>query len=1050
MTFDQIRREAEIRWRAFSQPGRLQVRIGAATCGRAAGALEAKEAFVQELAARSIDGDVELVEVGCLGLCYAEPLVEIRGRDGRRVLYQKVTPELAGRLVRSHLVDNQALWDLALAVMSGAERKGVPLFGHLPTIGPQVRIVLRNCGLIDPGNMDHYIARGGYSGLERALLTKPEQVIDEVTASGLRGRGGAGFPTGAKWRFARRAGGDEKFVICNADEGDPGAFMDRSVLEGDPHAVLEGLVIAGYAIGAATGYVYVRAEYPLAIERIEGAIAQMQGGGLLGRDILGSGFDFEIRIMRGAGAFVCGEETALMASVEGRRGMPRSRPPFPAQRGLFDKPTNINNVETLACVSAIAARGAEWFAQYGTEKSKGTKTFALAGKIKRTGLIEVPMGITLGTIVFDIGGGIPDDKKFKAVQTGGPSGGCIPAQHLNLPVDYEHLAEVGSIMGSGGMVVLDEDSCMVDVARYFLSFTESESCGKCVPCRMGTQHLLRMLTDITEGRGQPFHLEQMKKICQTMKDGSLCGLGQTAPNPVLSTLRYFTHEYQSHIHARSCAASVCSKMFAAPCQHACPVGMDIPSYIALVRAGRLDDAYKILKQTNPFPSICGRVCDQICRARCRRAQLDEPLAIRHLKRFITDHGSHPGFEQIPVTRRQKMAVVGAGPAGLTAAVELKRRGYATTVFEQQSAAGGMLRWGIPAYRLPRRVLEAEIDEVLATGVEMRLNTRIGRDVSFEDLERDFDHIFLATGAQMSAPMEIPGEDAEGVHGAIEFLNAVNLNKPLPVGKHVAIIGGGNSAIDAARSALRLGAERVTVYYRRQRQDMPALPAEIAAASAEGIGMEFLVAPKRVMVKGGKVSGLELMRMEPRDFDSSARRRSEPVAGSEFTAEADTVISAVGQRLEVDFLSKESGVTVKRNRIEVNEQLSTGNAKVWAGGDAVTGPATAIEAIRAGRDAARAIDEAVRTANGEGPWQAPATERIDIPAEVDEDIISRPMTRVPELDAAARRGDFSEVELTYTLAEAVAEACRCLRCDFYSDWHGTDRDEDMQPASGQHG
>ena len=421
----------------------------------------------------------------------------------------------------------------------------------------QVRIVLRNCGVIDPANLNHYLARGGYLGLERALQMTPDAVIEEIKASGLRGRGGAGFPTGLKWSFARRSLGDDKYVICNADEGDPGAFMDRSVIEGDPHAVLEGLLIAGYAIGATHGYVYCRAEYPLAIARLHQAIGAMKEKGLLGQNILGSSFDFDITVKKGAGAFVCGEETALMQSIEGKRGMPRSRPPFPAVSGLFGKPTNINNVETLADVSAIMEKGAAWYAGYGTPRSPGAKTFALAGKINRTGLIEVPMGIPLRTIVHEIGGGVLGGGRFKAVQTGGPSGGCIPAEHLDLPVDYEHLAEIGSIMGSGGMIVMDEESCMVDVARYFLTFTEDESCGKCSPCRMGTQHLLKILTDITDGKGTVEHLETLRLIGETMKTGSLCGLGQTAPNPVLTTLRHFEDEYRAHIVDKKCAAGVC-------------------------------------------------------------------------------------------------------------------------------------------------------------------------------------------------------------------------------------------------------------------------------------------------------------------------------------------------------------------------------------------------------------------------------------------------------------------------------------------------------------
>jgi NADH:ubiquinone oxidoreductase subunit F (NADH-binding)/(2Fe-2S) ferredoxin/Pyruvate/2-oxoacid:ferredoxin oxidoreductase delta subunit len=583
MSFDDVRKSADSEWAEFIRAGRRRVLVGAATCGRAAGALEVLAAFREEVGRQAELEDVVPAEVGCLGLCYAEVLVEITGADGRRVLYSGVEPGTVPELVESHLVKGEPVVEHAPALMDGPEIEGVPRFENLAVTKDQVRVVLRNSGVIDPSRIEHYIGRGGYSGLVRALSMGPGDVIEEITASGLRGRGGAGFPTGRKWSFARNAPGDEKYVICNADEGDPGAFMDRAVLESDPHAVLEGLMTAGYAVGAGTGYVYVRAEYPLAIERLETAIAQARGAGLLGKDVLGSGFSFDVEIRKGAGAFVCGEETALMASIEGRRGMPRARPPFPATSGLHAKPTNINNVETLAAVSAIMDKGAEWYSQFGTEKSRGTKTFALAGKIERTGLIEVPLGVPLRTVIFDIGGGIPDGKKLKAVQTGGPSGGCIPAEQLDLPVDFEHLAEAGSIMGSGGMIVMDEDSCMVDVAKYFVAFTEDESCGKCVPCRMGTQHLVRILTDISEGRGGGEMIEQLKLISDTMEKGSLCALGRTAPNPVLSTLRYFPEEYEAHVTEKRCPALACKALViygvdegkctgCGACRKACPVG----------------------------------------------------------------------------------------------------------------------------------------------------------------------------------------------------------------------------------------------------------------------------------------------------------------------------------------------------------------------------------------------------------------------------------------------------------------------------------------------
>ncbi|WP_028572608.1 NADH-quinone oxidoreductase subunit NuoF [Desulfonatronum lacustre] len=564
MSFAEIQQQARRNWERFQSGETPRVLVGAATCGRAAGAMDVIRAFRETQAADPALASVEIQEVGCLGMCYAEPLVEIRGPAADRVLYENVTPAMVPDLVQEHLRQGRPISKNALCRMpdgqQGKLQDEIPLFTDLPMIRHQLRVVVRNCGFIDPSDIDHYIARGGYSGIARAMETGPDAVIEDVKLSGLRGRGGAGFPTGLKWSFARKAQGDVKYVICNADEGDPGAFMDRSVLEGDPHAVLEGLLIAGYAIGANQGYVYCRAEYPLALERLRTAIDQMRDKGFLGENILGSGFAFDVTIKMGAGAFVCGEETSLMQSIEGRRGMPRSRPPFPANAGLFGKPTNINNVETLAAVSAILEKGGAWYAAIGTEKSKGTKTFSLAGKITRTGLIEVPMGISLRTIIEDIGGGVLDGKKFKAVQTGGPSGGCVSAKHYDLPVDYEHLAQVGSIMGSGGMIVIDEESCMVDVAKYFLGFTENESCGKCVPCRMGTQHLLRLLTAITEGRGAEDDLETVRKIGDTMKKASLCGLGQTAPNPALTTLNAFMDEYLVHIRDHKCPAGVCKAL----------------------------------------------------------------------------------------------------------------------------------------------------------------------------------------------------------------------------------------------------------------------------------------------------------------------------------------------------------------------------------------------------------------------------------------------------------------------------------------------------------
>ena len=558
MNFEKIQKKAIAEWEALEHSDKPHIIIGTATCGRAAGALAVIEVINSELARHNIDAI--LTQVGCIGLCYVEPLVAIGKPNRPHICYGNITPEIVPQLIEDYIINDNPRPDLALGTMGDSSIDGIPKFFDLPMLKPQVRIALRNCGIIDPAKINHYIARGGYSGIVKALGMTAEEVIEEVKKSGLRGRGGAGFPAGVKWGFCYQSPGTTKYFICNADEGDPGAFMDRSLLESDPHAVLEGMLIGAYAIGATEGYVYCRAEYPLAIERLELALQQMEEYGLIGDNILDANFSFHIKIKEGAGAFVCGEETAMIASIEGKRGMPRSRPPFPAQSGLWGKPTNINNVETLANVSAILQHSGDWYAAYGTEKSKGTKTFALAGKINHTGLIEVPMGIPLREIIYGIGGGIPDGKEFKAIQTGGPSGGCLPAAMLDLPVEYESLAQAGAIMGSGGMVVMDEETCMVDIARYFLSFTQSESCGKCVPCRMGTKQMLDILENMTRGKGTPEDIDLLIELSEAIKAGSLCALGGTAPNPVLTTHRYFPEEYEAHTREQKCLALACADL----------------------------------------------------------------------------------------------------------------------------------------------------------------------------------------------------------------------------------------------------------------------------------------------------------------------------------------------------------------------------------------------------------------------------------------------------------------------------------------------------------
>lgn len=533
----------------------MRVVIGQGSCGVATGARKTAAEFEKQIAEKKLNIDVDIT--GCVGTCYLEPIVDIYDDDGKMTRYVRVKPDKVEKIVEDHLISNKIVEDQAIS----EEDK---LF-----IEKQQRVVLRNCGVINPENIDEYIAADGYKAIEKALSMKPEAVIDEIRISGLRGRGGAGFPTWFKWNATRRHPGDRKYLVCNADEGDPGAFMDRSVLEGDPHSLIEGMIIGGYAIGANFGVIYCRAEYPLAIKRLETAMAQAREKGFLGENILNSGFDFDLRIKAGAGAFVCGEETALLASLEGERGMPRLKPPFPSAHGYWQMPTDINNVETLANVPWIIYNGGAAFGAMGTEKSKGTKVFALAGKIKKGGLVEVPMGLTLREVIYDIGGGIKNDRKFKAVQMGGPSGGCIPAELIDTPVTYEDINKTGAIVGSGGMIVMDEDTCMVDMARYFLNFTRDESCGKCNYCRIGTKRMLEILERITEGKGRDGDIELLEELAYKIKDGSMCGLGQTAPNPVLTTLKYFRNEYEDHIYNKKCTAASCKALVTYSINDAC-------------------------------------------------------------------------------------------------------------------------------------------------------------------------------------------------------------------------------------------------------------------------------------------------------------------------------------------------------------------------------------------------------------------------------------------------------------------------------------------------
>jgi NADH-quinone oxidoreductase subunit F len=993
------------------------------------------EALKEEISRQGIR-HAEVDFTGCHGFCEQGPNVVI---EPEGIFYTHVQAEDASEIITSHLLDGKPVE--RLFYHDPVTGKAIPHYSEIDFYKKQQRVILRNCGRINPEKIEHYIARGGYQALRKALLEMtPEQVINEVKNSGLRGRGGAGFPTGRKWESCRQAAGKPKYVICNADEGDPGAFMDRSILEADPHSVLEGMTISAYAIGSQDGYIYVRAEYPLAVKRLKVAVAQARERGFLGRKILETDFGFDVDIVEGAGAFVCGESTALMASIEGRRGMPRQTPPRSVERGLGGKPTSLNNVKTFAFVPQIISSGADWFASIGTEKSKGTAVFALTGKIANSGLVEVPMGTPLSTIIFDVGGGIPRRKQFKAVQTGGPSGGCIPARFLDSPVEYETLAQLGSIMGSGGMVVLDETTCMVDVARYFLSFTQAESCGKCVPCRLGTKQMLEILNRITQGKGREQDIDTLLTIAKAVKECSLCGLGQSAPNPILTTLNYFRDEYETHIKEKKCSAAVCDALMISPCQHTCPVGINIPKYVAHIAAGEYLEAVNTIRDRNPFPAICGRICHHPCEGRCRRGELDDPVAIRALKRFAADwYFDHvmelPPPEPFPQIHSQKVAVVGAGPTGLSCAYFLAQMGYPVSLFEALPLGGGMLSVAIPDFRLPREVIEKEIDYIAKRGVEIKYNTPINVNFTIEDIRNSgFEAVFIAAGAQRSQNIGIPGEleDIEGFYYGLRFLRDVKIGKPVKIGGRVAVIGGGNVALDSSRTALRLGANEVSIFYRRSREEMPVTEVEYDEALAEGIQVNFLVSPTRIVSDDWKVTGLQCIHMRLGEPDASGRHRPIPVSGSEFFAPADSVIAAVGQAPDLSFLPPDSALERTRwERLAVDEnRLVTSVPGVFAGGDFVSGPGMVIEAIAAGRRGAIAIDKYLRgdTSRVEIYDLKPNVIEEEISKEEEESWEPQFRPEIPHLPLPERKGSFKEIELSFSEDKARQEAKRCLRCD----------------------
>ncbi len=979
----------------------------------------------------SLENKIKIIKTGCIGVCELGP-VAIVYPDG--ILYTKLKQEDVQKIVIEHFQKGE----IQEQFIYKHPKTGHPIrsIDEIPFFKQQEKIVRRNSGIIDPENIDEYIANNGYSALERVLTKqKPQDVINDIKKSGLRGRGGGGFPTGLKWEFTSKENGNKKYVICNADEGDPGAFMDRSQLEGDPHSLIEGMTIAAYAIGADFGYIYCRAEYPLAIDRIEKAIKQARNYKLLGENIFDSDFNFDLEVRMGAGAFVCGEETALIASIEGKRGEPRPKPPFPSQKGVWNKPSIVNNVETYSNVASLLNKGVDNYLKIGTETSRGTKVFALAGAIKNVGLIEVPMGMTLGEVVFDIGGGIIDDKEFKAAQIGGPSGGCIPKKLLNTPIDYESLKQAGAMMGSGGLIVMNDDTCMVDLAKFFLEFIQEESCGKCPPCRIGTKRMLDILNRISEGKGKPGDIEELISLGEDIKASAICGLGQTAPNPVLSTIKNFREEYEAHIYEKFCPAGVCAELVYAPCQNACPAGVNIPSFVALTGAGRYEEALKIHLEKNPFPLACGLTCTHPCETKCRRSTLDAPLAIREIKRFMANQGGSEGIYKMPEPikrpsiEKKKIGIIGGGPAGLTCAYFLRRLGHNVTIYEGQEKLGGMLRYGIPEYRYPKKLLDNEIKNILDMGISVHTSTQVGKDITYDELKNKYDAIVLAIGGWESRKLGMKNEDADGVIGGKDFLWKIAHKDIDNVDGDVVVIGGGNTAIDVARSALRLGANSVTLAYRRSIDQMPAEQEEINELIEEGIYPEELHNIEEIVTKNGKVTGIKCRRQKLGKFDYSGRKRPEPLEGEENSIifKCNVLIPAISQQIDLEFapkIEKNKNGTVKIDKYT----FKTSEDNIFACGDVVEITNLAI-AIGQGERTAVEVERSLNPGIiDKFSWRELKSPDVDF--DPDEEPIETPRVETEYSSVEERIKNFLLVNRGVNWEDKLRkEARRCLRCDY---------------------
>ena len=980
-----------------------------------------RDRFEKEIKNNGFGDKVEIKTVGCLGLCVNGPIVNLGPDDTfYQIVSENDVPGILEDTVKNGRTIDKLLYANPVTGDKIASNKDIPFFKQ------QERVTFRNCGKIDPTDINEYIRDNGYLALEKALKEMTsDDVINCVTESGLRGRGGGGFSTGTKWRCAQEIDSNVKYLICNG-----GAYKDRTILEGDPHSVIEGMVIAGYAIGARQGYFYVRAEDTITIKHLKKAIADAEALGVLGKNVLKKGFDFNLDIKESAGAFVCGEESALISFIEDARGMPRQKPPYPAFEGLNGKPTIVNNVETFANIAPILLNGTKWFSNLGTEKSPGSKLYVLEGKVNNTGLVEVSFGKSLREIIT-IGGGIANGRSFKSALIGGPSGGFVPKSFLDAPLEFDTIKSAGAVVGSSSLNVLDDSACIVEVTRLSISFLADESCGKCVPCRIGTKRMLEILTRITQGEAEMGDIDLLEQMATSIKDTALCGLGQTATNSVLTSIKHFRDEYESHIRDKHCHAAVCDSLAKSPCQNSCPASINVPEYVALAGKNEYGRCLELIRKRNPFSSVCGHICNHPCEILCRRGDLEESIAIKDIKRFASDFDPklRKEFSGKPVdSTGKKVAVIGGGPGGLTAAFFLRLWGHEVVVFEALSVPGGMLTVGIPEFRLHRDVPYDEIEYIKSTGVEIKTNSPIDNKEKFDKLVNEFDAVFIAVGAHKGRRMNIPGEDSDGILDGVDFLRNVNLKNPQGVGEKVAVIGAGNVAMDSARTAVRLGAKEVTVIYRRTREEVPAEDEEVTEAMEEGVIFEFLTAPVEVVADSNKMTGLKCIKMELGPADESGRRRPVPISGSDFVVNADMTLLAISQSPDLSFLN-ESDIKVTHWGTIVTEPGShqTSNPKVFSAGDCVLGPATAIEAIGGGQKAAAEID-ILLGGKGELPYNSDplVAEEKNEYLEKEEGDQFRP--KMPHIDMDKRKTTFEEVKLGYSENDTVKESRRCLRCD----------------------